>query len=75
MGGRRKRTSIKKDLKEMGTSWVGVKGEALKRGGCVGLWRLGAAGVVVSSSSSFCVCVFSVVICRYVCTVLAKLQD
>jgi hypothetical protein len=41
---------IKKDLKEMGTSWVGVKREALNRLGwrrivrsCVGLRRLGAA--------------------------------
>ena len=41
---------IKKDLKEMGTSWAGVKREALNRLGwrrsvrsCVGLRRLGAA--------------------------------
>ena len=41
---------INKDLKEMGTSWVGVKREALNRLGwrrsvrsCVGLRRLGAA--------------------------------
>jgi hypothetical protein len=42
--------AIKKDLKEMGTPWVGVKREALNRLGrrrsvrsCVGLRRLGAA--------------------------------
>ena len=41
---------IKKDLKEMGTSWAGVKREALNRLGwrrslrsCVGLSQLGAA--------------------------------
>ena len=41
---------INKDLKEMGTSWEGVKREALNRLGwrksvrsCVGLRRLGAA--------------------------------
>ena len=41
---------INKDLKEMGTSWDGVKREALNRLGwrgsvcsCVGLRRLGAA--------------------------------
>ena len=41
---------ISKDLKEMGTSWDGVKREALNRLGwrrrvrsCVGLLRLGAA--------------------------------
>jgi hypothetical protein len=41
---------IKKDLKEIGTSWAGVKREALNRlewrksvRSCAGLWRLGAA--------------------------------
>ena len=44
------RTSIKKDLKEMGTSWAGLKRETLNRLGwrrsvrsCVGLRQLGAA--------------------------------
>ena len=50
---------IKKDLKEMRTSWEVVKRESLNRLGsrrsvrsCVGLWRPGVLQWVVSSSSS-----------------------
>ena len=54
---------IKKDLRELGTSWEGVKGEASNRLGwsrslrsCVGLRRLGAAVSCSSSKAVSCSC-------------------